>query len=215
MLSIVIPAYNEQDRLPQTIRRIQEYFKHREYAIELIVVDDGSMDNMLRTIPPGVKVIQNGINRGKGYSVRKGVLAAGGDYILFSDADLSTPIEEIEKLKLVIDSDYDIAIGSRAVRGADVKVHQPFFRELMGKVFNLLVRLLVVRGISDTQCGFKAFRKDAAKEIFSRQKLNGFGFDVEVLYLAKKLGYKIKETPVTWINSPSSKVNVLSDPLKM
>ena len=215
MISIVIPAYNEQHRLPGTLHKIQQYLEHKQMDAELIVVDDGSTDDTLREIPDHIKVVENGNNQGKGYSVQQGVLAAQGDYIFFSDADLSTPIEEIEKLLPALQNECEVAIASRAVKGADIQIRQPLFREWMGKIFNVFVRFLVIPGIADTQCGFKGFRREAIQRIFTCQKIRGFGFDVEILYLAKKFGYKIKEIPVVWINSEKTKVSVWKDPLLM
>ena len=152
---------------------------------------------------------------GKGFSVKEGALSAHGEYIIFTDADLSTPIEEIDKLLKWMEEGYDIVIGSRALAESDIQIHQPWYREKMGKIFNLLVQALALRGIKDTQCGFKGFRKDVAEKIFPLQTINGFGFDVELLYLAKKHGYTIKEIPVRWLNRASSKVNPLTHSSQM
>jgi dolichyl-phosphate beta-glucosyltransferase len=185
------------------------------------VVDDGSTDQTAlvaeQSFPswPGFTVLRNPENRGKGFSVKRGVLQARGRYILFSDADLSTPIQELEKLLAAIEDGYDIAIASRAHRESNVCVHQPWYRKMMGRIFNKLVRLFAVSGISDTQCGFKCFKRQAARVIFQQQRLNGFSFDVELLYLAQKAGYSIKELPVVWINSPLSRVRPLHDSFHM
>ncbi|MFC1807390.1 dolichyl-phosphate beta-glucosyltransferase [Candidatus Omnitrophota bacterium] len=217
-LSIVIPAYNEQERLPATLSKIHSYFNTKKYEFEVIVVDDGSVDDTKKVALGSslhdvgkLHILSNRENKGKGFSVKRGMRACAGDYILFSDADLSTPIEEVEKLFCYIRSGFDIAIGSRSIRGSDVKVHQPFYREWMGKAFNLIVQHIVLDGIVDTQCGFKLFRSDAGKDIASLVEVDGFAFDVEILYLAKKLNYKVKEVPVVWINSPLSKVNPVYD----
>lgn len=220
-LSIVIPAYNEEKRIEETLEKILNYLKTKNYQYEIIVVDDGSSDNTVKVLETIAKenknifILKNEQNSGKGYSVRKGVLESKGDYILFSDADLSTPIEEVEKLLHWLNQGFDVTIGSRGLKESDIKIHQPFYRELMGKFFNFLVQTLLIKGIKDTQCGFKCFKKDATKEIFKRQKIDGFGFDVEILYIAKKLNYKIKEVPVTWLNSPNSKVSPIKHSLEM
>ncbi|MGB9797167.1 MAG: dolichyl-phosphate beta-glucosyltransferase, partial [bacterium] len=156
-----------------------------------------------------LKLVKLPQNRGKGYAVKTGIMKAKGRYILFSDADLSTPIEELPNLFFWVEKGYDIAIASRACPGAKLEVHQPMHREFMGRVFNLLVRLILLPGVYDTQCGFKLFRREVAREIFQRQRFEGFSFDFEILYIAKKLGYKIKEVPVRWRHSPGSKVKVL------
>lgn len=213
-LSVVIPAYNEEERLGSTLEKIQEYLLHLEYPSEVIVVDDGSSDRTAE-IARSVKVLVNDQNSGKGFSVRRGALEARGEIVLFSDADLSTPIEEMSRLEAALTEGADVAIGSRALPDSDVQIHQPFYREMMGKTFNKLVQLLVFPGISDTQCGFKAFTQKAAQEIFSRQKLDGFAFDVEILYIARKLGYQVKEVPVIWRNSPDTRVGAMKDSMKM
>lgn len=217
-LSIVIPAYNEERRIGGTLESIARYLHRKPYRAEVIVVDDGSSDatvSVARKAPGSPAILCNEQNRGKGYSVRRGALEAAGEVVLFSDADLSTPIEEAEKLDEALRQGADVAIGSRALPASDIQIHQPFYRERMGKTFNLLVRLFVFPGISDTQCGFKAFRREAAREVFSRQTLPGFAFDVEILYIARRLGYTVREVPVIWRNSPETKVGALRDSIRM
>jgi dolichyl-phosphate beta-glucosyltransferase len=221
-LSVIIPAYNEEGRIGKSLETIARYLNETGYRHEVVVVDDGSEDlttEVVEGFARGVKnfgLLKNGVNRGKGYSIRHGVLYSKGNIILMSDADLSTPIEEVEKLlDPILSEGYQVAIGSRALPGSDVRVHQPWYRENMGKVFNLFVQALVIGGIKDTQCGFKCFTGRAAKAIFSRQALDGFSFDVEALFIARRLGYRIKEVPIVWINSPASRVHVLRDPLRM
>ena len=170
--------------------------------------------NALAQEKPYLRLIGNP-HRGKGASVRSGVLSAVGDYILFTDADLSTPIEELDKLMPFFQDGYDVIIGSRAQKESKILRYQPVLRQAMGKMFNRLVRLLVLRGITDTQCGFKVFTRQAAHQIFSRQRLDGFAFDVEILYIAHALGYKIKAVPITWINRLDSRVGIATDSVKM
>ncbi len=221
-LSVIIPAYNEEKRLTSSLEKINAYLEGKNFQYEIILVDDGSRD-LTAEIALKSKLAQKGKlillrnekNTGKGFSVRKGILASAGDYVLFTDSDLSTPIEEFDELFLHIQAGYDIAIGSRSIEGADVRVHQPFYRETMGRAFNLLVQLIVLKGFVDTQCGFKLFKAAAAKELAKELKINRFGFDVEMLYLAKKKNYKIKEVPVIWLNSPISRVSPISDSCKM
>jgi dolichyl-phosphate beta-glucosyltransferase len=221
-LSIVIPAYNEEARIKATLENIHNFMKTKDYVFEVTIVDDGSSDNTAQVALESIlykegklKLIKNEINRGKGYSVKKGIISSMGDYILFSDADLSTPIEELDKLFDFIGKGYDIVIGSRALAGSDVRVHQPWYREAMGKVFNFFVRTILIKRISDTQCGFKLFKSSVAKGIASDMKTVGFSFDVEMLYLAMKNRYRIKEVPVIWLNSPKSKVNPVLDSTRM
>lgn len=220
-LSIVIPAYNEEKRIGKTLHKIISYLDSCSYPYEIIVVNDGSADRTSAIVKEccikhkQVQLLESVTNHGKGLSVKKGVLSAHGQYVLFSDADLSTPIEEIEKLMDWFENGYDIAIGSRGLKESDIQVHQPWYRESMGKTFNLLVRLIVVKGIKDTQCGFKCFKKEVIKGIFDRQTITHFSFDVELLWIALKKGYKIKEVPVRWLNNEQSRVNPALDSPRM
>ncbi len=218
-LSIVIPAYNEEQRIGTTLEKIRDFLAEQPYRAEIIVADDGSRD---RTIPVaeekqinGLRIVKNERNMGKGAATRNGIMAARGELILFSDADLSTPIEEVNKLIRAIEEGNDVAFGSRALPESNIIVHQPFYRETMGRIFNLFVRLIVLRGVKDSQCGFKLFRAEVARKVFAEQQLSGFAFDVEVLLLARKHGYTIKEVAVSWINSPATRVSALKDALKM
>lgn len=215
-LSIVIPAYNEERRLPQTFDRILEWLRGQGLKFrEVVVVDDGSRDGTAAIVdqyshaPSPVRLLRNPGNRGKGYAVRHGMLDAGGDWILYTDADLSAPIEEVEKLyAAACQQNAVIAIGSRAVDRSLVEVHQSVFREYSGRFFNLVMRSLTGLSFHDTQCGFKLYRADAAKEVFSRQEQDGFSFDVEDLLIAKKLGLRAVEVPVRWRNVEGSKVTL-------
>lgn len=212
-LSVVIPAYNERGRIASTIQAVQDYLTDFGKSYEIIVVDDGSSDGTLEIVKEvastqgTVRLINYGRNMGKGYAVRQGVYASRGDYVMFSDADLSAPIEELPKLFEALRQGYDIAIGSRAVKGAQLEIHQPLYRELGGKGLNLLIQALAVPGIKDTQCGFKLFRGEIAREIFAKSFLAGWGFDVEILYLARKQGYSISEVPVRWHHVDGSKIH--------
>jgi len=218
-LSVVIPAYNEEARLPLTLGRVLEYLDSRQGGGEILVVNDGSSDGTAEAAAgfvSRVTLLENPGNRGKGYSVRHGMLKAQGDWVLFSDADLSAPIEECEKLLAATEQGgYEVAIGSRALDRSLIGVHQSVFRENAGRVFNLLMRLLTGLTFKDTQCGFKLFSRRAAQEIFRRQRLERFGFDVEVLYLAQKLGFAAVEVPVRWNHSEGTKVSMLGDSLEM
>jgi len=220
-LSVVIPAYNEEHRIGGTLRTILAYLAQQPYTVEIIVVDDGSHDATACIVTsfcgkdPPVHLLQNGRNRGKGFSVRNGFLHACGEYLLFSDADLSTPIEEVEQLFAALREPCDIAIASRGLPGSRIEVHQPWYRENMGRVFNVLVRALAVPGIRDTQCGFKCFTREAALDICQRMTRERFGFDVEMLYLARRLGYRVREVPAVWRNSPQTRVHAVRDSASM
>ncbi len=217
-ISIIIPAYNEEQRIVKNLKSALDYLQKQNLKFEIIVVDDGSDDNTVKVINnfnDSIKVIQLGKNLGKGAAVRTGMLSAKGKITLFSDADFSTPLYEMQKLIKKIDDGADICIGSRALDRSYVKKHQPFYREFMGKIFNQFVQFLVFKGITDTQCGFKAFKKEIANKLFSLSKINGFSFDVEILYLATKFGYKIEQVPVEWYNDTRSKVNPIKDSLSM
>lgn len=220
-ISVVVPAYNEESRIRPTLEKIHAYCAERFRESEIIVVDDGSSDNTAALVKnlsrqlENISLIHYPQNSGKGYAVRKGILSSRGNLLLICDADMSTPIEELEKLVPFIQSDYDIAIGSRGLRDSCILRRQPWYREGMGKIFNVFVRMLVIGGIKDTQCGFKLFKGDIARALFNKACIDGFSFDAEVLYLAKKAGYKIKEAPVQWMNSPFSRVEIMSDPLNM
>ncbi len=222
-LSIVIPAYNEQRRLPSTLDSVFSYLGSREWRFtEVLVVDDGSADgtpdvvNAYASRHPGLRLLRNPGNRGKGYSVRHGVLEAQGEWVLFSDADLSAPIEELDKLlDACRKGEARIAIGSRALDRSLISVHQSVFRETAGRIFNLMMRVLTGLSFWDTQCGFKLYEAKAAKEIFRRQRFERFGFDVEVLFIARRLGYRIVEVPVRWAHSEGTKVSMFRDSAAM
>ena len=209
-LSVVVPALNEEDRLPRTLERIVSHLSRRRQGYELVVVDDGSRDRTAeRAQAAGATVLRNETNRGKGYAVRRGMLAARGARRLMTDADLSTPIEELDRLSARMDEGHDVVIGSRALPGARIEVRQPWYRENMGRFFNLFVRALAVPGVTDTQCGFKLFSGAAARDVFSAARLDGFSFDVEVLFLARRKGYRIAEVPVIWRNDAATRVSLL------
>lgn len=219
-LSIVIPAFNEEDRLGATLVRVLEWLDEWGGTAEVLVVDDGSSDGTADLVrakgeaDPRVRLLEYGSNRGKGYAVGLGVSEAVGEQILFSDADLSTPIEEYTRLAAALES-AEIAIGSRALPDSRLDKRQPLYRELMGRSFNLLVQALVFPGIRDTQCGFKLFRSEAARETFSRRVIDGFAFDVEILFIARKLGYEVAEIPVIWINDEASRVDPIRHSIQM
>jgi glycosyltransferase involved in cell wall biosynthesis len=210
-LSIIIPAYNEAKRLPASLLKVREYLDGAQWEFaEVVVVDDGSTDNTVQVARNGgVRVLQNPANRGKGYSVRHGMLEAKGEWALFTDADLSSPIGEVEKLWSAVERERaQVAVGSRAVDRSLVGVRQPLLREAVGRVFNAAMRLIAGLDFKDTQCGFKLFETGAGRQVFSRQLLDGFGFDVEVLFIARKLGLRSVEVPVRWDNVEGTKVSL-------
>ncbi len=222
LLSVVIPAYNEEKRLGATLIRMLEYFDTKPYGFEILVIDDGSTDGTARVVDavaetrPEVRLLQYDRNRGKGYAVRFGMLRATGDRVLFSDADLATPIEEVEKLLASLDASNDVAIGSRDIRGSELLQRESFLREFGGRAFNKLVQFLAVQGIHDTQCGFKLFTQGAAQKIFSRCQVDDFAFDVEVLYVATRiLGLRVAEVPIRWAHQAGSKISPLRDGIRM
>ena len=228
-LSLIIPAYNEAGRIGPSVEKAFRYLETVDYDAEIMVVDDGSSDDTINAVKKvfdskpatlsrvSTRLIPLGRNMGKGAAVRRGMLEAKGKIRIFTDADFSTPIYEIAKVIPLIDSaEYDIVIGSRAADGRVlVKKHQPWYREAMGRFYNVLVQLFVFRGIRDTQCGFKGFNEHAATILFSKQKVDGFSFDVEILYLARRHGYRIREIAVEWYNDERTTVGALSDSAKM
>jgi dolichyl-phosphate beta-glucosyltransferase len=219
-LSIVIPAYNEELRLPVSLAQVSAYIRASGRETDVIVVDDGSTDGTaavaesFRDEIPSLRLISNGENRGKGYSVRHGMLEARGRIVLFTDADLSAPIEEADKLLAAIEN-YDVAIGSRAINRGLITVRQSVFREFAGIVFNAIVRVILRLPFVDTQCGFKAFRREPCHIIFQQQTIERFGFDPELLYLARHHGLRALEIPVRWAHSAATKVNMFRDSLQM
>jgi dolichyl-phosphate beta-glucosyltransferase len=219
-LSVVVPCFNEERRLPIALEVAQRYLERSERSFELVLVDDGSTDQtagiMRRAADrlPYVRPVRVLPNRGKGRAVTEGVLSTRGDLVLLSDVDFSAPIDELPKLEEAIIQGADVAIGSRAKRGAR-EVHQPLHRQLMGKTFNLIVQSLLLPGIWDTQCGFKLFKGEVARELAPSLQIEGFAYDVELLYLANLAGYRICEIPVRWINSDTTRVSALRDSTRM
>jgi dolichyl-phosphate beta-glucosyltransferase len=219
-LSIIIPAYNEEERLGKTLGHIRDYFARYEIEpgqVEVIVVDDGSKDGTARIVQEwaheiaSLRLLSNGPNRGKGYSVRRGMMEARGRVALFTDADLSSPIEESQKLLAAIGAGNEVAIGSRAVDRSLILVRQSWFREVAGFIFNGFARLLMGLPFHDTQCGFKAFLRDPSRLVFEQQRVEGFGFDPEVLFLAKHHGLRVVEVPVRCAHDPATKVRIFRD----
>ena len=226
-LSVIIPAYNESKRLPLTLIDIERHLSAAEYSYEIIVVNDGSTDSTadivkrFSNLMKNLRLIDNEVNHGKGYVVRQGMLEAKGNFRLFTDADNSTSIDQFRKIMPFLKEGYEIVIGSRAIAGAELQPPQPFYRQILGKIGNLLIRILLLPGIWDTQCGFKCFSEEAAVRIFSLAKIDRWGFDVEALALAKRMSFRVKEMPVRWVNDFRSTVgfsayfNVLWDVLRV
>jgi dolichyl-phosphate beta-glucosyltransferase len=220
-LSVVIPAYNEELRLPATLSSVHGFCSGTGMEFELIVVNDGSKDNTIRVVEEfakhhsGVRLISYDLNKGKGHAVKVGALAAEGEFVLLDDADGNAPIEEFTRLRDALNSGADVAIGSRAKPNSDRVVKALAYRTFIGNTFNRIVQSLLLPGIYDTQCGFKLFTQQAARDVFSVSMVNGYAFDVEVLYIAKLRHYKIAEVSIDWHNVPGSKVNVVVDSFKM
>ncbi len=217
-LSLILPCFDEEKRLPASLARVREYLDASGWEYEILVVDDGSRDRTVdeaRRVAAGdprIRVIGYGENRGKGAAVRFGALQAAGEWVLFSDADLSTPIEELSRLLPYLSRGFDVVIGSRALAGSDLKVRQPWWRERVGRLVNWCVRRLSGLPFPDTQCGFKLFSRRAARDVFSNLTVCGWMFDVEALVLAQRLGYRAVDVPVTWINSGESRAKLSHAP---
>ncbi|MGE0406173.1 MAG: dolichyl-phosphate beta-glucosyltransferase [Candidatus Korobacteraceae bacterium] len=219
--SIVIPAYNEQERIGASLETLLAHISRRRWRAEVLVVNDGSTDGTAEIVAriarhnPGVKLLQNPGNRGKGYSVRHGLQMASGDLVLFTDADLSTPIHEADKLFAALENGADVAIGSRWMESRLQTQRQPFHRQVVGRMFNLVLWATLRLNYQDTQCGFKAFRRRTARALSSMQQVERWGFDAELLFLARKLGLRIREVPVEWAHDHRSKIRVFRDGLRM
>jgi glycosyltransferase involved in cell wall biosynthesis len=219
LLSIIIPAHNEENRLPASLEQVLAFLKRQTYEAEVLVVENGSTDRTLE-VAQGFAAryanlrVMHEPGRGKGLAVRRGMLDARGQYRFMCDADLSMPIEEVNKFLPPALSGFDIAIGSREVRGA-IRYNEPFYRHMGGRLVNLAIRLLILPELEDTQCGFKCFRAEVAVDLFRRQVMDGWSFDVEVLYLADREGYKIVEVPIHWYYRQESKVNAVRDAVRM
>lgn len=217
-LVVVVPAYNEEPRLARSLERLREYLSGQDYDWQVIVVDDGSADTTAEIArgfayaDPRFALVSYKPNRGKGYAVRTGMVEGEGDWLLLCDADLAAPIEEVEKL---LAANKPIAIGSRPLRESNLEIRQPWWRELAGRSFNFAVQALSVKGIKDTQCGFKLFARDAAKDIFPRCRFDGFSYDFEALMIGRALGYEIAEVPIRWSHQEGSKVRLVRDGLRM
>ncbi|MBB5055744.1 glycosyltransferase involved in cell wall biosynthesis [Granulicella aggregans] len=220
-LSIVIPAFNESARIEETLARVMECVEMRGWNAEVLVVDDGSSDDTAEIVQRWMRrysrlnLVKNPGNRGKGYSVRNGLLQAAGDVVMFTDADLSAPMEEAERLMDSIEGGADVAIGSRWMDRTRQTIHQPMYRRFFGRCFNRLTRTVMGLPFKDTQCGFKAFRRPAAQVIFRLQRIERWGFDPEILFIARKLHFRIFEVPVTWGHDERSRISYLKDGIKM
>ena len=219
--SIVIPAYNESGRIPATLRAVVECIRSRGWDAEVVVVNDGSRDNTAAVVreiaatAPEIRLLENPANRGKGYSVRHGILHALGDIVMFTDADLSSPIEEADGLFAAIAQGADMAIGSRWLATSRQTHRQPLYRQFFGRCFNLLTRMVMNLPFADTQCGFKAFTRSAAQTVFQLQTIERWGFDPEILFIALKRGYQIREIPVSWAHDARTRISYLRDGVQM
>ncbi|MGO9612322.1 MAG: dolichyl-phosphate beta-glucosyltransferase [Dissulfurispiraceae bacterium] len=215
-VSVIIPSFNEERRIEKTLNAINDYFSAGQLTRQIIIVDDGSTDNTVRIVEGLRKKIKNlsiiayRFNRGKGHAIKKGIESCRGRYILFTDADNSTPIEEFDKFCPFL-KDNELVIGSRYLAGSKIVVKQPLYRVFIGRLANMVIQFSILDGIRDTQCGFKAFQHEAAKEIFSRMKVERFGFDIEILSIAQLLNFHVKEVPVSWYNSPESRLRPIKD----
>lgn len=220
-LAVIVPAYNEEARLLPALNGLHDYYSRQPYSYSVTVVCDGCTDSTVQIVDdfssqhPAFCSLSYSPNRGKGFAVRYAILRAKGEYILFCDADLATPPEETAKLLAAIQNGADVAIGSRPLQTSKLEIRQPFYREMLGRTFNRAVQLLAIKGIQDTQCGFKLFKAAAAREVFARCQLNGFSFDIEALLVARDLGYTITEIPIRWRHQDGSKVSLVRDGLKM
>jgi dolichyl-phosphate beta-glucosyltransferase len=218
-LSIILPAYNEEERLPESLPQIINFVRGQDYPVEILVADDGSTDRTVEVVrefqkeAPYISLLQ--VNHGgKGHAVKAGMLQAKGEYLFLCDADLSMPIEEVPKFLPPLLNGYDLAIASREIEGSR-RYNEPAYRHVMGRVFNLIVRLLAVRGLQDTQAGFKCFRREAAHRLFPLQTIDGWGFDVEILFIAQRRGFRIAEVPINWYYRNESKVRPIQDTYNM
>jgi dolichyl-phosphate beta-glucosyltransferase len=221
LISFIIPAYNESSRIRPTLDEVLRYTQERAWDVEILVVDDGSRDDTAQIVReygkahPQILLVENPGNRGKGYSVRNGMLHARGDICLFTDADLSSPISEAPKLFDAIAAGADIAIGSRWLRADLQTERQPLYRQAFGRIFNVVLRLFLGLNFADTQCGFKAFRREAAQRIFPLQKIERWGFDPEILFLARRMNFRVKEVPVVWAHSEGTRLHPFRDGFRM
>jgi dolichyl-phosphate beta-glucosyltransferase len=219
--SIVIPAYNESARIGQALSEVLRTLDEKRWNAEVLVVDDGSTDSTAGIVESftardsRVRLIRNGVNRGKGFSVRNGILHSNGNIVMFTDADLSSPMPEAERLFEAIRNGADVAIGSRWLETSRQTIHQPLYRQFFGRCFNVVTRMIMRLPFADTQCGFKAFRRGVAQTIFQLQRIERWGFDPEILFIALKRGYNIKEVPVTWGHDERSRISYLRDGIKM
>ncbi len=218
-LSLIIPAHNEETRLPETLRQVFEFAGKQAYSMEVLVVENGSSDKSFQIARgfadqfPQLKLLQIS-QSGKGRAVRQGMLAAQGDYRFMCDVDFSMPVSEINRFLPPVLDGYDVAIASREAHGAS-RIGEPYYRHFVGRIYNGLIRLLALPGLQDTQCGFKCFRGPVAEDLFRRQTRTGWSFDVEILFIARLLGYKVVEIPITWYFNPHSKISVVRDSFKM